>query len=367
VTKYVIFDKNKKKGATRQSLNTLSFRYPMTKIKTSISNQKGLSIEGTNLDTLVQLRTDTDNQIVTKAKNQLLSLQKKARSKAISNAITFKLVDVKPKLYEGQSVMNKTYWRAYHCNNVLIQEGKKLTARYCNTRHCLVCNRIRSAKAIKGYTPSIMKLDKNLWFVTLTVKSVDAGLLRLRINDMTKGFRRVQKNLKNTHKIKLKGIRKLEVNYNPTKDTFNPHFHLIVSGNPCEVILLKSLWLNQFSTIDASVKSQDIRPTNEGATLELFKYFTKVLTKGNLYPVAMDVIFTAMKGKRTVQPFGGLKIVSEDIDEIQSDEMEFLEVETNKQHIFSDDYLDWVSEYGEVLSNHKPTSETLDLIASISK
>lgn len=338
----------------------------MTKVEPSIINYKHLGNVGTNLDTLVQLRTATDNQVVTKGENQLLSLQKKARSKGISNAITFKLIDVDPILYNGKSVMNKTYWRAYHCNRVITQEGKKLITSYCNTRHCLVCNRIRSAKAINGYTPSLNKLNKKLWFVTLTLKRVPAPLVKLRINEMTKAFRRIQKNLKNTHKIKLKGIRKTEMNYDPNKDTFNPHFHLIVSANPCEVILLKSLWLNQFSTIDAGVKGQHITPTNEGGTVELFKYFTKVLVKGNLYPAAMDVIFTAMKGKRTVQPFGGLKIVSEDVDELQSDEMEFLKNESGNW-LYSDGYLDWISEDGDMLSRHEPTKDTLELISKINK
>jgi len=338
----------------------------MTKVEPSIINYKHLGNVGTNLDTLVQLRTATDNQVVTKGENQLLSLQKKARSKGISNAITFKLIDVDPILYNGKSVMTKTYWRGYHCNRVITQEGKKLITSYCNTRHCLVCNRIRSAKAINGYTPSLNNLDKKLWFVTLTRQSVDAPLLRLTILRMIKSFRLVQKNLSKTHKIKLKGIRKLEVNFNPDKDTYNPHFHLIVSGNACEVILLKSLWLNQFSLENAGVQSQDIRVTDKGGTVELFKYFTKVLVKGNLYPAAMDVIFTAVKGLRTVQPFGGLKIVSEDVEELESDEMDFLKSDSGNW-LYSDGYLDWISEDGDMLSRHEPTKDTLELISKINK
>ena len=53
----------------------------MTKVEPSIINNKHLGNVGTNLDTLVQLRTATDNQVGTKGGNQRLSLQKKARSK----------------------------------------------------------------------------------------------------------------------------------------------------------------------------------------------------------------------------------------------------------------------------------------------
>ena len=317
--------------------------------------------KGTNLDTLVQLRTDTDSQVVTKGKKQVTRLnksyQKKAKSKSISNAITYKLVDVKG------SKLTKYYWNAFHCNAALEQSGKRLIGTYCNTRHCLVCNRIRAAKAINGYTTPLANIGKTS-FVTLTVKAVKAEDVKSTIEQMTSTFRKVLKNLKNTYGITLKGIRKVESNYNPKADTFNPHFHLITNGKPCEILLLRTLWLNSFPGDVANIKAQDVRQTDEDSVNELFKYFTKVLIDGKLYPKAADVIFTAMKGKRTIQPFGGIKKVTEDVEDIQAEDIDF-KPNQNILWQWNDDYYDWISEDGEVLSGYIPSKETIELIKNI--
>lgn len=315
---------------------------------------------GTNLDTLVQLRTDTNSQVVTKGKNKVTRLNKsyqnKAKAKAISNAITLKLVDVK-------SPMEDYYWNAWHCNGILEQSGKRLIGTYCNTRHCLVCNRIRAAKAIIGYSQPLQKIE-GLNFVTLTRQSVKAEDLKTSVSSMVNSFRNIQKNLAKTYGIKLKGIRKVEINYNPKADTFNPHFHLLSSGTPCEMLLLKTLWLNQFSEGIADIQAQDVRQTNEDSVNELFKYFTKVLINGELHPKAMDVIFTAMKGKRTIQPFGGIKKVTEDVEDIQAEDIDF-KPEQNTLWQWNDNYFDWISEDGETLSGYIPSKKTLELIQNI--
>lgn len=319
-----------------------------------------LLVPSANLDTLAQLRTDTDVQSITKDKNQVTRLnksyQKKAKAKAISNAITFKLVDVK-------SPMAKYYWNAWHCNGMLEQSGKRLIGTYCNTRHCLVCNRIRAAKAIIGYSKPLQQIE-GLNFVTLTRQSVKAEDLKKTVSSMVNSFRNIQKNLVKTYGIKLKGIRKVEINYNPKADTFNPHFHLLSSGTPCEMLLLKTLWLNQFPEAIADIQAQDVRQTNEDSVNELFKYFTKVLINGKLHPKAMDIIFTAMKGKRTIQPFGGIKKVTEDVEDIQAEDIDF-KPEQNTLWQWNDNYFDWISEDGEVLSGYIPSKETIELIQNI--
>ena len=61
-----------------------------------------------------------------------------------------------------------------------------------------------------------------------------------------RAFDRIHNQCKKRHQrgkgIKLIGIKLLECNFNPAKQTYNPHFHLIV---PNEEIaeLLKSEWL----------------------------------------------------------------------------------------------------------------------------
>lgn len=307
-----------------------------------------------NLDTLAQLRTGCDYQALTEDKE---NWQKRAKAKAVSDALTFKLVDL-------DSPLKSYYWNAYWCSRVVVQEDNKLTAKYCNTRHCSVCNRIRTAKAINGYKPALDRIEGDKYFLTLTRQSIKEDRLERTIRQMTKYFRDIQKNMKNTYGIKLKGVRKIEMNNNPSKDTYNPHFHTIVAGKPCEVLLMKSLWLNKHNTIEADIDAQDLKKCDEGSTMELFKYFSKFLVNGKVYPAAIDVAMKAMKGKRTIQPFGGLKKVSEDVDELESQEVDFIDNRT-ETYYYENDFHDWVSDQGELLTEYQPTEETLELIEAI--
>lgn len=328
----------------------------MTKIVANHNTLKPKN-SSTILDTLVQLRTGCDNQIVTKGKSDLKKYHSRAKAKSVSNAMTFRLVDI-------ESPLNKYYWRAFHCNNLLEQKGQTLIGSYCNTRHCLVCNRIRTAKAINGYAKPLKEVGQKS-FVTLTRLSVKAEDLNKVITKMNTNFRNNLKNLKKTYGITLKGIRKFECNYNPIEDTFNPHFHSIVSGTGCEVLLLKSLWLNQYDLEVADAKAQHITSAKDGSEVELFKYMTKMITSnGDMYPKALDSIFKAIKGKRTVQPFGGIKKVSEDVDGIQKEDVDFVTF-GDMVWQWSDIHLDWISQYGEVLTNYKPEPITIELINKI--
>jgi hypothetical protein len=336
-------------------------------IRTKLTNTKPKNkpfSEGTYLDTLVQLRTGTDSQSVTNVSLDQKKYQKRAKAKAISNAITMRLVDVK-------SPLTKYYWRAYHCSNIITQTGKTLTGSYCNTRHCLVCNRIRTAKAIHGYSKPLLELSKSTskhshcLFSTLTRQSVKAEDLKRVITEMNSNYRNIQKNLKNTYGITLKGIRKFECNYNPLEETFNPHFHLVVGGKPCEILLQKTLWLNQYPIEVATPKAQKITPTSEGFELELFKYMTKMVYEdGHVFPKSLDTIFKAIKGKRIMQPFGGIKKVSEDVDGIEKEDVDFI-TSNNDQWQFSDIVTDWTNEWGEVLSNYTPSHATIQYINNI--
>ena len=328
----------------------------MTKLEQKSKNLNSYN-SSTILDTLVQLRTGCDNQLVTNPKTDLKKYQSRAKAKGVSNAITFRLVDI-------ESSLNKYYWRAFHCNNLLEQKGQTLIGSYCNTRHCLVCNRIRTAKAINGYKTPLKNLGRKC-FITLTRQSVKADELNKVITRMNSNFRNNLKNLKKTYGITLKGIRKFECNYNPKEDTFNPHFHLVAEGTACEILLLKSLWLNQYTSEVATAKAQDIRVARDGSEVELFKYMTKMITSnGDMYPKALDSIFQAIKGKRTVQPFGGIKKVSEDVDGIKKEDVDFVTCEDMVWQ-WSDIHLDWINEFGEVLTNYKPEKITIELINKI--
>ena len=95
------------------------------------------------------------------------------------------------------------------------------------------------------------------------------------------------------------------------RDRYHPHFHLIVKGRR-EAELIQSLWLNQFET--ANIKAQDIREIDtkdSNNLIEIFKYATKDVTKNETTARAMDTIYRALEGVRTIQTYGSIRKVKE--------------------------------------------------------
>jgi len=329
-----------------------------TKIGNSISKIQNASLKESdryNLDTLAQLVTfncnsHSSNKLQEKSKIQI-TLQKRARAKAFTNSYLFDLIDL-------DSPLKDSYWNAFHCSKTILQEGSKITAKYCNTRWCLVCNRIRTAKIINGYKSSVEKF-KEPQFVTLTIPNVKAKHLRASIEQMNKSLMNCRRNLKKTFKIDLKALRKYESTYNKRTNTYHPHFHLIVDGLDTSNKLVEQ-WLKQFPKAD--IKGQDVRPTNENSLVELCKYFTKIIAKDNDYnPRALDIMFRAVKGKRTFQPIGIKKDVSEDVEEIQAQEIDF-KPPRNEIYDYETNAYDWTTADGELLSEYTPTREDLKMI-----
>jgi len=290
------------------------------------------NIKHSSLDTLAQLRKIKENNIF-----------KRARSKWYTQAITGGLIHL-------DSDLKQYYRNAYYCNDSLVQEGDTLKSanHYCNTRVCNVCNRIRTAQLMNQYVGQLGKLN-NLEFVTLTLPNVEEGKLLYTIENMNSVWYNIRQSL-DYHKIKLSGIRKLEITYNAVFNTYHPHYHIIVDGNGKLII---NEWLKRMPK--ANIKGQDCRNADQGSLNELFKYATKIIDrkKNNLtvYIKAIDVIMRALSKKRSIQPFGIIKKVSEDIDEASLNkqgynipEYDFMEWHWHKS--------DWVNKHGEFLTGY---------------
>lgn len=265
------------------------------------------------LDTLAQV-----------APNSINSLKKRAKAKYITNGIIFPLIDL-------DSDLKTSYWRTYRCAETLEQKGNKIIGKYCNNRWCIVCNRIRTAKLIDGYLPVIKKEIPDPYFITLTIPNVSARELKPAINKMIKEIVRINKSFRKYKDFRLKGIRKLECTFNSELRNFHPHFHFLVDTEIAGRELINS-WLKSYPSAERA--AQDIRPADQKSLIEIFKYTTKIFTKKDITlegdilkmkmnPWALDVIFKALYNKRVFQSMGINKIaVSEDIDEIQAQEIE---------------------------------------------
>lgn len=231
------------------------------------------------------------------------------------------------------------------------QEGQKLVTTYCKQRWCAVCNRIRTAKAISGYLPVIRQLP-DLYFVTLTKKTVGAVELRGSIDLMQTTWRKITDRARRTRNG-FEGVRKAECTIRPG-GLYHYHFHVIVSGRENAEWLVNQ-WLKRMKS-NADAKAQDVRPADEKSLKEVFKYFTKLTTSSksgerSLYDYSrMDVIFQAMRGRRVFQPFGGLRIVSEELEDINGQDFDCLEQAEQVWQWYSED---WVNDVGECLTGYR--------------
>ena len=265
------------------------------------------------------------------------------------------------------SPLAKKYDDTLLCSSVLEQDGNKLRSRFCNNRWCNICNRIRTAKLIKGYGAAIdSMIDPR--FVTLTVPNVPAEELRAEIRRMLSEFRKIQELRRKQKKPLIRGIRKLEVTYNPDLQNFHPHFHFIVEGEAAADELIEC-WLDRNAAADK--RGQDQREAKN--PIELFKYFAKLTSKSKSdtiiiragkmirieysYPEALDLVFQAIQGTRIIQPIGGIKYIKEDIEDIETVEVADLDPE-EALWIYQD--RDWVNVYtGELLTGYEPTKRDL--------
>jgi hypothetical protein len=203
------------------------------------------------------------------------------------------------------------------------------------------------AKMINAYSIPLLKLD-DLHFVTLTTPNVPASKLSNEIDGMYKSWRGINQNIRKTYKERIKGMRKLECTYNPKADTYNPHFHILINGSRAAALLI-DLWLQKYPS--ASRKAQHMTKAKEGSLIELFKYTVKGVHKGKYYPEALDNIYQSLENRRTYQPFGIVKVTTEDIDGIKSQEVTFKGYQ-DANWTWRKEVKDWVSDDGELLTEY---------------
>jgi len=296
------------------------------------------------LDTLAQLGTSDPKQ----NKKTLKNLKKRATAKFLQTSLVLKLIDL-------NSPLNKSYWNTWHCNRIILQDGKKITGKYCNQRWCPVCNHIRTAKMIKGYLPQLKKMIDPR-FVTLTFPSVSASELDFTINDIVKKIALISALFRRRRGFRINGIRKIEVTYNEKTDMYHPHLHIILEGKEVGNAVIDQ-WLKRYP--EAERWCQSNIEADDKTLLELCKYSTKLFEKQTvkeggkkvllLNPKALDVIYQALRNHRIMQPYGWVKAVSEDVEEIDSQEYEDI-TEGVDVWTWEQEVSDWINSSGEMLT-----------------
>lgn len=290
------------------------------------------------------------------------ALSTRARHTYFSYALNRELVRYAE---ENNSLIGEdNYWDAYHCNNVLFQDlNGHITTKYCKTRWCVTCSRIRSAIMWNAYEPPMRNLPCK--FVTLTTSFTNYCTSKDDLDFARKLYgqaiqfcmRKLQKKIG-----KVVALRKLEVTYEQRKlgMSFHLHYHFLIDDTNNAPVLLRELWCEYFSEkkwnefvaekkknnkyyarekydiINKKIRpyatyyAQHIRVADERSFAETLKYLCKTHTeelnevtqewetKLAYEPRIMDIIFFVFKNKKVVQPYNLPEVEIEDFDVTQS-------------------------------------------------
>ena len=271
------------------------------------------------------------------------TLRKRAKRKYISYGLAKKLMTL-------NSELHKSYSHTLSCGSTLKQENGKITSSYCGHRWCIVCSNIRTGKAINGYESQLEAL-RDPQFVTLTAVNVYDNP-RDEVNRMQKVFANIN-DLMKKRGFRIKGLRKLEITHGA--NGFNPHYHIIMEGR-IEAEMLLNEWMKRN---DCNDRAQSIRKADRGAMLELLKYSTKLTAKATDI-CALDAIFVALQGKKTLQSFGGIKPVREEITDLEAT----IETDQETTEIYVWHDTDWFNvETGEGLTGYTPDELTKEIVS----
>ncbi len=314
--------------------------YIIPKQKATLSGKKLLCAGvaavggGGSLDKLAQLGKTSDG---------LPALRKRARRKYLGVALVSKLLTL-------NSELHKSYLQTLYCGATIVQRDGKQTSSYCNNRWCPVCGAIRTGKAINGYLPQLENLQ-DAYFVTLTAKNVVADDLESELDLFARTFKQIMEVMKKRG-TPIIGLRKLEITHG--RHDFNPHYHLIIENKAIAATIIDE-WLKRMP--HAEKVAQHATKADEGAMLELLKYSTKLTAKAADVS-AMDCIFRALRGRRTLQPMGGLKRINDQVTELDAT-IETSDTTEAVYYWIDNDW--WNVETGEGLTGYKPDSLTKEI------
>lgn len=250
--------------------------------------------------------------------------------------------------FEQEQKIIKSYRNMFYCNSeMILQPDGTLKTRYCKNRLCLICNANKTASLIDKYECVFNEWEQDMYMVTLTISNVTNDILKDSIMYMNKTFNKIKDVFKKKYQKndieKFEGIKKLECTSNREND-FHPHFHILVRGEQ-NALKLKDLWIDYINKgkhqiIDsktgevkkiikffAGESGQDVRKADNNSIKELFKYFTKIISKTAtdraVYIDRIDTIFRSIRGCRIFQSFGfklsdyGYKKPEKKINEIE--------------------------------------------------
>jgi hypothetical protein len=213
--------------------------------------------------------------------------------------------------------------------------------------------------------PAIEKMEEK-WFLTLSRPNVVAAALEGEVKYYLREASLIQRHLREKRELQYSSLRKIECTYNAEADTYHPHFHFIFDNFLAADLFLQE-WLSRNPTAQLD-KGNQLKKADNGSVRELFKYFTKVVSKSKsktpggaitygIHLAALDTMFLALRAIRTFQPCGVIKAVSEEVEPTQA-----MDSGRDETHFWKWLKNDWVNvETEQFLTGYKPEHQVQEI------
>lgn len=262
----------------------------------------------------------------------------------------------------------KTLERILDCGSYLefladenLEKRKLYTGIFCKNRFCPICSKKKSlndALAIKIITEYIrLELKREFILVTLTAPNIIGENLK---NEITKYNKAVDRLFKRKKYNVVKGyLRKLEVTYNKKKNTYHPHFHVLISVDKSyfknvKVYLKRDTWLRDWQEVmyDDSITQVDVRRVKMNNNEEIGESvleLTKYIAKDSNYLENEEVFkyfYIGLRGKRMYSFGGDFKLAKE---KFKKGELDYLIPEDKTKWYYLIKSIWFNNEYSEII------------------
>jgi hypothetical protein len=292
---------------------------------------------------------------------------KRAKRKAITQSIVIPVIrHVRDKGRSATFVGDREYFRSWekryqetlNCESVLIQRGKSLHHYHCRHRWCAVCNGVQAGKNLASYGKQIESMQ-DPYFVTLTTRNCTSDQLNDTLDRFQDAWRSICKSVRS--KSKLVAFKKMEFTYKEKKDTWNPHYHIIVDGKEQSQMIL-DLWMKIWGD-EVDLKGQDVKRVSDrdGAIREVFKYTHKGYQDGKLIPPdALFVLHQALHKRRLFSAVGMVK--EKHVEDVEDHSTVDWRVEEDTVWVWQPYVCNWVNPSGELFIEYDFTTKEKRLL-----
>ena len=308
----------------------------------------------------------TNNNIKKKEKQDFLEFNNGKKKTSIKLA---EIIHGKVGSTTLELIRNCSHFMRFH-TDVTLEKRKLMQANSCKNRFCPMCAYRKARKDGLKHMIMTKKLKKDnkyaFLFLTLTAPNVPGEELEKEIKDYVSSFKRFT-NLKEFLKINIGYIRKLEVTYNKEKNTYHPHYHILLCVKKnyftSRDYIKQKKWLEmwQLAKRDKTITQVDIRKIElnkeDKSFLEISKYTAKdsdYLLNQNVF----DVFYDSLKGKQVITYN---KIFKELAKKYDNGELDYLKDIDPTDYIYKLIY-EWLgNEYREVLLQKLTEEEINDM------